>query len=400
MMKKYILFVALLVTPTLVGARFIDFADFPAWGEVPIEAVKDEGIMTGYSDGTFRPDSVINRAEALTILFRLKGMDVGDIEYVRNFSDVPRGEWFADSVNTAVSEGWINGYEDGTFRPENPINNAEWATLLQRAFNLEVDTENIPSFSDVPSRVWFGDAVSSMYANGLIRTERAKYFHPEDGLTRASAAWTSAMILRMPRLLGTSGENDFNGLQRDSRRTALPRGSDFNPNKQGYDIERSVLRVETNADTNPLLITRDSEWESVGQLRLTNALSNVVDLSSLEFKLRFESTSVGPNRNFVLRIVGPGIDMENALDRTGSALFGGLNEIIPAEDTLVLHVKLKPDTTKYFYSKSGTGVVSIETVLGSTQSTQTTGEEAGRTILRTTPVEFVKRQFTEIVFQP
>ncbi len=398
-MKKMLLLVSLMC-PVLDFARFVDFAEFPAWGELPIEAVKEEGIMTGYADGAFRPDTIINRAEALTILFRTKKMDIGTTEYVRNFSDVPRGSWFADSVNTAVAEGWIKGYEDGTFRPENSLNNAEWATLLQRSFGLEPDAENVPSFSDVPARIWFGDSVASMYANGLIRTGRAKFFHPEAELTRANAAWTIATILRMPRLLGTSQENNFLGAQRDSRRTAYPRGSDFNPNKQGYDVERSALRIETNINDDSLVVTRDSDWQSVGQLRIKNSLDDVVDLESLEFKLRFESSSVGPNRNFFVRVVGPGIDSESLLNRTGSALFGGLTNIIPAGDTLVLHLKLKPDATKYFYMKSGEGVLSIETVSGSARSKQTSGENAGRTVFRTAPIEVITRKFTKIDFQP
>ena len=398
-MKKFI-FLALLLSPTFVMARFIDFGEFPAWGETPIETVKEAGIMTGYADGSFRSDGIINRAEALTILFRTKAIDIGNTEYVRNFSDIPRDAWFADAVNTAVGEGWITGYEDGTFRPGNSINNAEWAILLQRAFHLEAEEDNAPSFADVPHRIWFGDPVNAMYANGLIRTERAKFFHPAAELTRASAAWTIATILRMPRLLGTSQSNDFSGVKIDSRRTAYPRGSDFNPNLQGYDIERSVLRIETNVDTDPILVTLDSDWQSVGQVRLTNALTDPVEIESLELKLRFESTNVGPDRNFFIRIVGSGIDSESALDRTGAVLFGGMDSAIAAGDTLVLHVKFKPDTTKYFYSKGGDGSISVEGVRASTRATLTSDENYGRTVFKTTPVEFVNRKLTPIRFEP
>jgi len=398
-MKKLI-FLALLMSPAFVMARFVDFGTFPSWGETPIETVKDAGIMTGYADGTFRSDGIINRAEALTILFRTKAMDMGDTEYVRNFSDVPRDAWFSNAVNTAIGEGWITGYEDGTFRPGNSINNAEWAILLQRAFDLEVDEENVSSFADVPHRIWYGDPVNAMYANGLIRTERAKFFHPESELTRASAAWTISTILRMPRLLGTSQENDFSGVKIDSRRTAYPRGSDFNPNLQGYDIERSVLRIETNVDINPLLITLDSDWQSVGQVRLTNTLTDPVEVESLELKLRFEATNVGPDRNFFIRIVGSGIDSESALDRTGAVLFGGMNGAIEAGNTLVLHVKIKPDNTKYFYSTNGDGSISVEGVRSSTKATLTSDENYGRTVFKTTPVEFVDRKLTPIRFEP
>ena len=397
-MKK-ILCLALFL-PSIAFCRFVDFTDFPAWSEDSIEAVKDAGVMTGYADGTFRPDDSINRAEALTILFRTKNMNIGDTEYVRNFSDVSRDAWFADSVNTAVAEGWIKGYEDGTFRPANSINNAEWATLLLRAFDIEPDSENIPHFSDVPARIWFADAVAAMYANGLIRTDRATFFHPEAQVTRASAAWTISVILRMPRLLGTSQTNDFTGAKIDSRRTAYPRGSDFNPNLQGYDIERSVLKIETNADEEPISILRDADWQVVGQIRLTNALEHQVELSSLELKLRFESTNVGPDRNFEVQVVGPGIDSAMHLDRTGAALFTGLENVIEAGDILALRVKIKPDTEQYFYSQAGEGMISVEQVLGSTRVVLETKEEYGKVIYQSTPVEFVTRQLTPILFTP
>jgi hypothetical protein len=394
-MKKYI-FLAIVLFPTFGLAQFSDFEQFPDWSETAIESVKEAGIMTGYADATFRPNVVINRAEALTILFRTKNMDIGDIEYVPNFSDVPSDAWFADAVNLAVAEGWITGHGDGTFRPEDPINNAEWATLLQRAFDIEPDTENVPNFSDVPAKIWFDDAVGAIYANGLIRTSRAKFFYPAEGVTRASAAWTIATVLRMPRLLGTSQTNDFTGVKIDSRRVAYPRGSDFNPNLQGYDVARSALNIETNADTNTILVTKSSDWQSVGQLRLTNSLTDPVSLQSLEFKLRFDATNVGPDRNFLLRIVGPEIDTELHLDRTGSVLFSGLKNTIKAGDTLVLHMQLKPDAEQSFYMQVGEGVISIETAVGSTRAK----DDEGRTIFKTTPIEFISRKFTAIQFQP
>ena len=272
--------------------------------------------------------------------------------------------------------------------------------MLQRAFDLEPDSENMPSFADVPARVWFGDPVAALYANGLIRSERAKFFYPELGLTRASAAWTIAVILQMPRLMGTSQENDFTGAYIDSRRTAYPRGSDFNPNLQGYDIERSALKIETNANEESFPLARTDDWTSIGQLRLTNTLDELVELSSLEFKLRFESTSVGPDRSFMLRIVGSEIDKELSLDRTGAVLFGGLKKYIPSGDTFVLHIKVKPDVSQYFYAKSGPGVISIENVIGSTIGKITSGDDAGTTIVRSAPIEFIDRTFTPFVFQP
>lgn len=398
-MRKYSLFLVLLCLPVLVFAKFADWGEFPVWSEDVIEIVKEEGIMTGYADGTFRPMSVINRAEALVILFRIKGVSVDDVEYERSFSDVPREAWFANAVTLAVEEGWINGYGDGTFRPENAINNAEWATILQRAFGLTSD-EDFPSFSDVPKRAWFGDAVGAMYSNDLVRLMTSRSFYPEAGVSRASIAWTVAKVLRMPRLLGTSAVNNFTGPQRESTRTALPRGSDFNPNMQGYDIARSAIYIETNTDESGVIFGRDSDWVSIGQLRLTNNLDDEASVESMELKLRLDSTAVGPDSNFMIKVVGVGLEKEGQLDRTGAILFGGLTISIDPGELFVVHVKIKPVEGEFFYSKSGEGAVSIENLIGTTRGIATSGDNEGKTVYRTAPIEMVDRKFTPIRFEP
>ena len=399
-MKKLVLSLAFLCLPVVSFAKFEDWAEFPSWSEEVIELVKDEGIMTGYADGTFRPQNVINRAEALVILFRIKGIEMDDVEFIRNFSDVPRGEWFADAVTVAVDRGWVEGYPDGTFRPDQPINNAEWATILQRAFELEVNEDNFPSFSDVPSRVWFGDAVGSLYNNDLIRLSTAHSYYPSTGVSRAEVAWTSAKILKMPRLLGTSAGNDFTGPQRGSTRTAMPRGSDFNPNLQGYDIARSAIYIETNADKSPVVVGRSSDWISIGQLRFTNNLDDLATIESLELKLRFESTAVGPDQNFMIKITGGGMERESGLDRTGAVLFGGMTNTVEPGEMFVVHVKIKPQDGEFFYSKSGEGAVSLENLIGSTTGVATSGDNEGKKVYRVAPVEFVARKLTPIRFEP
>lgn len=399
-MQKILFVLGILCLPVLGHARFVDWAEFPSWGEEVIESVKEEGIMTGYADGSFRPQNVINRAEALVILFRLKGMETDDVEYVRNFSDVPRGAWFAEAVTEAVSQGWIKGYPDGTFKPDQAINNAEWATILQRAFMLEVDEDNFPSFSDVPRRAWFGDAIGAVYANDLVRLRTARSFYPDTGVSRAETAWIVAKILRMPRLMGTSLGNDFSGPQRGSTRTAMPRGSDFNANLQGYDIARSAIYVDTNSSEEPVLVNRDSDWTGIGQLRLTNNLEDIATVESLELKLRFESTAVGPDRNFEIKITGSGLEREGALDRTGAILFGGMDNQIDPGEMLVVHVKVKPKSGEFFYSKSGEGAISFENLTGSTTGIATSGDNEGRTVYRTAPVEIESRKLTPINFVP
>ena len=92
---------------------------------------EQKGYVCGYVDGTFRADQTITRAEYVKIVNNFFGYE---LEYDKNagFSDVDSDEWYAPYVNEAVERGYINGYEDGTFRPENPIRRQEATVILAR----------------------------------------------------------------------------------------------------------------------------------------------------------------------------------------------------------------------------------------------------------------------------
>ncbi len=111
--------------------------------------------MTGFGDRTFRPKKDLNRAEAVVLLFRIKGIDLEEITVSgrSKFSDVPTGEWFEKAVIEATNRGWISGFPDGTFRPAQSLNRAELSALIARVFELE-GFDN-PEFKDVPTNLGF-----------------------------------------------------------------------------------------------------------------------------------------------------------------------------------------------------------------------------------------------------
>lgn len=100
-----------------------------------INYVKERGIVEGYPDGTFHPDAPINRAEFLKILLGMREDD-GRMCTVAAFSDVPMAAWYGQAVHKARCRGIIDGYPDGTFRPGNPINYAEAAKIVANAYGL------------------------------------------------------------------------------------------------------------------------------------------------------------------------------------------------------------------------------------------------------------------------
>lgn len=131
-----------------------------------IESLVDRGIITGYGDGTFRPDAGINRAEFIKLL--VAGFQKSALMNETNcFSDV-HDEWFAQYVCAAKRLGWVNGYSDGSFGPDRSINRAEAMKILVIAFGG--DTRNIPARmpTDVRTAAWYYTYVAAGVRIGIV----------------------------------------------------------------------------------------------------------------------------------------------------------------------------------------------------------------------------------------
>jgi len=112
-----------------------------------IYSAYERGVIAGYPDGTFRPDAPINRAEALKILFLATNLSAFDNESYENiFSDVSQDDWFTPYIHDALSYAFIEGYDDGTFRPGKPITRGEATklTLFMTISNPYVNGYVIP----------------------------------------------------------------------------------------------------------------------------------------------------------------------------------------------------------------------------------------------------------------
>ncbi|MBD3270415.1 DUF3352 domain-containing protein [Candidatus Peregrinibacteria bacterium] len=154
-----------------------------------VENVKFMEIMNGYQDGTFRPNKPISRAEFVKtiVLAEYGSIGIPNIESA-NFTDVSDDDWFSFSVKLAAKEGLITGYQDGTFRPNQSISRAEAATIISRLGNLEEDINTTLPFNDVSTDDWFYDGVKTLYDNQIINGKTTFSFAPADNLTRAETA--------------------------------------------------------------------------------------------------------------------------------------------------------------------------------------------------------------------
>ena len=111
------------------------------WSYRWVEAASKEGYMVGYNGGVFKPDSAITRAEMATALSRIAAKE-GLImtSSTKTFSDVANGKWYSSYIRQAVQYGLISGYTDGTFRPEQYITRAETVTMINRMLGRNYET--------------------------------------------------------------------------------------------------------------------------------------------------------------------------------------------------------------------------------------------------------------------
>ena len=135
--------------------------------------------MNGYTDGTFRPDASITRAEASKLLASLLVNKIENEDHL--FTDVDVSAWYADAVRQMTGFGLVNGYTNGTFKPNAKITRAEFVAILSRLPHDAIGTDK--SFNDVPKTNWAYDAVQTALAQGWISA--GTNFRPNAPITRA-----------------------------------------------------------------------------------------------------------------------------------------------------------------------------------------------------------------------
>ena len=157
------------------------------WAENSIKQAESDGIVTGYSDGTFKPNHRVTRAEFTVMLAGALHWDGTGGELPFNDQD-QIGAWAKRAVALAVQAGIVSGYEDGSFRPDAKITRAEMATMIAKALKLALDEHAQTGFADdkdIPK--WAKGAVEGIRKLGIITGRGGNKFVPNDTATRSEA---------------------------------------------------------------------------------------------------------------------------------------------------------------------------------------------------------------------
>ncbi len=151
------------------------------WAQKNITDLVNRSMISGYGDYTFKPNRSITRSEAIALIaqaFNLKGTTN------TSFKDLASKHWAYGYIRTAVAADIVEGYEDNTFRPDQAISRAEMTVMIAKALKLK-GTEGATPFADINPNYWAAPFIIEMKTKGYISGYRNGTFKPNDNATRA-----------------------------------------------------------------------------------------------------------------------------------------------------------------------------------------------------------------------
>ncbi len=174
---------------------------------VAINFLKTNGVVRGYSDGSFKPKNPVSRVEALKFIYEGLNKDVKK-KVVLEFSDTDSKAWYARYIASAQQEGVVKGYQGNIFKPANPVTRAEFVKMLMEAAGYSpLGYEPISdSFTDVAKNDWYYSYVSLAAHKNLIGTSTNK-FRPNEYMTREEV---SEVLYKMI-LVQVKGDKEYSG---------------------------------------------------------------------------------------------------------------------------------------------------------------------------------------------
>ncbi|WP_338449576.1 S-layer homology domain-containing protein [Niallia oryzisoli] len=140
-----------------------------------------EGIVKGYPDGSIRPNEEVTRASAAIMIGR--ALDLNGEQRATKFSDVGANQVASGYIASAVAEGIIQGYPDGTYRPNETVTRGQMAIFLSRAFDLNMEVD--APFTDISSSMASYPHIKRIFAENITQGYPDNTFRPNDKVTRA-----------------------------------------------------------------------------------------------------------------------------------------------------------------------------------------------------------------------
>ncbi|MGO4695641.1 glycosyl hydrolase family 8 [Paenibacillus sp. 2TAB26] len=183
-----------------INKNQLNFKDIDGhWAQLNIQKAVAEGFVNGYSDGTFKPNISVTRAEfAVMMMQMLKPQTSGSELQFKDKSAI--GAWAVKAVAQAVEAGILTGYEDGSFRPNASISRAEMVAMIAKVTGLDADASGKTGFADdsaIPA--WAKKAAETAKKQGIVQGRSGNKFEPTGVATRAEAV---TVLLKLKEVIG------------------------------------------------------------------------------------------------------------------------------------------------------------------------------------------------------
>lgn len=200
-MKKINIFIISILIFTVIAKPSFAFTDTENhWSKDTVLKMQDSKIVTGYEDNTFRPDDSMTRAEFVTVINRMLDLQEESSKYI---PDINRNDWYYSEIRKAVKVGIIEGDLNGATHPEDEITREEAIVILSRAFKLKKTSSMPKGYSDIDEiSNWARTEVYSAIKAGYLNGYEDGTLKPQNNITRAEAL---TLIYRiMPNILKTN----------------------------------------------------------------------------------------------------------------------------------------------------------------------------------------------------
>ncbi len=299
----------LLGVQAVFAATVTNFKDVPVShpNYTAIMDLKERGLVSGYPDGTFKPDQTVNRVEALKIILGSASLNANMAEMVdlSKLKDIDTTQWYAKYLSKAYQMGIVQGYPDGTFRPTQTVNLVENLKMLILAWNVDISKITVKGnpYADADQSQWYAKYVQYAKNANLLTPDQANNIFPAQGMTRAKLAEVAYRLIYIKENnLSKFGEapkdideavvdpdaNTTNtDLQADTPEQILLKvqikGSAFTPATMTVGQGSKVAWINNDSMTHSVVSSSGSELSS-GDLKPGQTFSHVFDkLGTFEY---------------------------------------------------------------------------------------------------------------------
>ncbi|MCU6791156.1 S-layer homology domain-containing protein [Paenibacillus sp. WQ 127069] len=374
---------------TALAASFSDTGNH--WANSSIEQMAASKRITGYPDGTFKPDRQVSRAEFVNMAnqtFGLSGTAANT-----NFNDVKSADWFYPQVSAAQSAGYIQGYPDGTFKPNQSISREEAAAVLARLLKLDTSTSSTLTVKDAEViDSWAKASVSALLSKQIFNGYEDGSFKPFAPISRAEAATAFQRSWELNQLsvsaptdgkFNISNVNGANGLVT----VIFNQAWTTEPTLADFKVTQSV-NGETETIVTPTSLSVDASAKTVKLVVPTVSQGSVV------FSVSYQGLSAAAAPAFTIAAGGGGSGSGSSSSQSSSnnvlwisntsAIFDGLllTKIEAAVNTQVTKVEIMKNTVKLNDAIPVNGSISVNLIGAQIGDTLTLNAYNGSILLK------------------